>query len=61
MPVRLRPEHIAWLDQQCADTYANRGEALRAVLNEAMERDRRRRRAIQRRLQDESCGGAING
>jgi Arc/MetJ-type ribon-helix-helix transcriptional regulator len=58
MPVRLRPEHIAWLDQQCADTYANRGEALRAVLNEAMARDRRRRRTLQRRLQQQGEGAA---
>lgn len=49
LPVRLSEAQVAWLDSLVAGPIVTRSEALRHVVNEAMQRDARRRRALTRK------------
>lgn len=50
LPVRLSPEQLDWLDGLIQGPIVSRSEALRHVVADAMRRDQRRRRALQRRM-----------
>jgi hypothetical protein len=47
--IRLAVDQIAWLDSRRGGHITTRAQALRDVVNEAMQRDQRRQQAAQRR------------
>lgn len=50
VPVRFSRDQIDWLDSQRRGPVVTRSEVLRHLVADAMARDRRRIRAVQRRV-----------
>lgn len=50
VPVRFSRDQLAWLDSQRHGPIVTRSEVLRHLVADAMERDRRRLKAVERRV-----------
>ena len=52
--VRLPEEQRVWLDGMCGGAILSRSDAIRHVLEDAMKRDTRRRRALTRKIRGDA-------